>query len=147
YTSQEGGFSVSMPSGAQEASNEIKGDGLQLTAKGLGVESGDGKTGYLAGFMPLTAEILKGGSDRIFGNFKNGITQKTGAKVIAESPISLGNDPGREYVVSGPGQATTYLRTYLVQDRLYVLIAYAPDINPSAPEYTNFFDSFKLTNR
>jgi len=147
YTSQEGGFSVSMPAGAKETLIEAKGNGSQVTMKALGVECEDGKSGYLVGSARLTAELLKSSSDCMFSNAKTGVIQNMGAKVTSESPTTLGNDPGRELVLSVQGRPPTYVRIYLVQDRLYTLVAYGPDMSPSAREYAAFFGSFKLTDR
>jgi hypothetical protein len=69
-------------------------------------------------------------------------------KVTSETPITLGNLPGREFQLATVPQGTVIERIYLAKvgdtHRVYLAVAAGDNITPNQGDATRFFDSFKI---
>ena len=68
-------------------------------------------------------------------------------KVGSETPITLGNLPGREFHISTVPQGTIIERFYLAKvngkHRVYLVVAAGDTLTPNTGDAVRFFDSFK----
>jgi len=69
---------------------------------------------------------------------------------IGKGPVGKGAAPKGKATKGAPGKAaagrlSVYARFLIGQDRFYILVATTPGLTPDSPEYSAFFDSFKLT--
>jgi hypothetical protein len=72
------------------------------------------------------------------------------AKVLDARPTSLDGYPGRQYALElpeskMPGGGTYRARAYLVNQRLYQVVAVTPRANASPTDAEKFFRSFRLS--
>lgn len=83
----------------------------------------------------------------IFDNIRDSFAGSTQGTLKSEKEVTCGPYPGREIVLQGP-EVTCQMRVYLIQNRLYGLIAVVPDETEQAElaqENTRrFWDSFEL---
>jgi hypothetical protein len=79
--------------------------------------------------------------------------RKARDRVLAQAPRSkekearrcpLGEHPGMEFVLDTPGQGPIVLRTYLVRQRVYLLVVGGPGAGPGSRAAQRFLDSFTL---
>jgi hypothetical protein len=148
FTSRAGGFSVLMP-GTPKEETEVK--EFPVVGKGethlfvLATESGVYVAGYVA--VPGLARQSQSFCDNFGTGFLKSVGEATakgaGGRVIKETDISFGRDPGKEILIEVPaGRAT--VRAYFVKRRGYELIA-APTAGSDPANVKKFLDSFKVT--
>jgi WD40 repeat protein len=86
--------------------------------------------------------------DQHFANARQGMLNNSpGARLKQERTISLGDYPGREWILDMPVKgrnATCVARTYLVGRRLHMLIVIGPSVTPNNPDVRKFFDSIEI---
>ena len=73
-------------------------------------------------------------------------SRRAGDRVLSSQRVSLNGHPGREFLVSRDGRLTLRSRVFLVDRRLYQVIAATRTSTPT-PEVTRFLGSFRLLKR
>ena len=150
FSSRAGGFSILMPGTPKEETNSQEfpvvgaGDFHLFTVRSdLGA--------FVAAYVevPGLAKQSQAFSDSFGKGFLNKVGEGTargaGGKVVKETDISYGTNPGKEFLIEVPsGQAT--VRAYFINRRGYELIA-APATSTTAESVKKFLDSFKITTR
>src|SRR5260370_25477727 len=86
---------------------------------------------FMVQFMDLPAAELNKGLDKIFPQIQAMMGTIQGGTLKKESKLTLGKYPGREYEVEVAGQGASVLRVYIVDQRVYTLLAVGAD--PAAP--------------
>lgn len=148
FTSRAGGFSVLMP-GTPKEETEVK--EIPVVGRGethlfvLASESGVYVAAYLD--VPGLARQTQAFCDSFGKGFLKSIGEATakgaGGKVVRDTDISFGKDPGKEILIEVPaGHATA--RAYFIKRRGYQLIA-APAGGDDVGNGKKFLDSFKVT--
>jgi hypothetical protein len=142
YRSNEGGFVVSLPGRARRTKQAVDSptgkDLVHFHTVEMGSDAAfsvvifDGPENFL---RTPPAVLLKGGRDSILA--------KAEGKLISERSLSLQGKPGWELVLAGPDGSTTWVRIYLVGQRLYQVVA----ISPKRQDAQRFLDSFRLILR
>ncbi len=144
FRADEGGFSVLMPgvpalnrvtvntfSGVKEAHTFI-------------VNEGELNEYIIAYSKYAKTDSIKGSTDKMFDNIRNGILLDQRGKLLSEAAITLDGYSGREIAVERPDGVITRARFYVVENRFYQLSVNAK-ANGREPEATRrFLDSFKL---
>ncbi|HEV8310495.1 MAG TPA: hypothetical protein VGW35_22770 [Methylomirabilota bacterium] len=139
FTSPPGGFSVAMPrdperheSIHQSFLGPIRENTYSVTTEGgsYSVEYSD---------LPGLAVNL-GGSWLIFNKAKEGVLKDKGGAETDFRSISLGKHPGRALSFHVPGKPSGKAHFFLVEKRLYVLVA----TSSSPANVETFLSSFKL---
>jgi hypothetical protein len=145
-----GGYSVMLPPGGRSISAKQPlqlPDGSKIELNVNGVDLGDA-----GGYMVIHANLPSGGpqltNEQRFEGAKQGLLANTpGGKFVKEEKIMLANKyEGRDFTVDVAGKGTMRIRVYLVESRLYELIA-ASGQGAASSDATKFFDSFKLTGK
>jgi hypothetical protein len=70
-----------------------------------------------------------------------------GVRLVARRAISLGVNPGREITVESSDGLICKDRFYVVNRRLYQVIAALPKEDRSSSQMTRFLDSFRLLKK
>lgn len=147
YKESEVGFTIFMKAGAAKMEELGVMGGIM---KGFRLSNDSDKMVYYAAgqLAPIGAPELD--PIKAFEDVKSGLGQLgTKVEVTDEKKIKLGKHEGREHKVTvhmqGGFSAVMYQRTYVVEDRIYVLRIGLKDISPKSAEYSQFFNSFKLT--
>jgi hypothetical protein len=150
FSSRAGGFSVLMPGTPTEDTDTKefpvvgKGEVHLFTAQSeLGV--------FIAAYLeiPGLAKQSQDFSDSFGKGFLRTIGEGTAkgadGRVVKETDISFGNDPGKEILIETP-RGTATVRAYFINRRGYQLIA-APGSSGTPENIKKFLDSFKITTR
>jgi hypothetical protein len=78
--------------------------------------------------------------------FPEGAAQGVNGKLVSSKETKLGDYPGREFEVELlGGKAILRGRVFLVDQRLYQVMAIAPADVADSPSIERFLDSFRLT--
>jgi Protein of unknown function (DUF1559) len=134
-TSKDGRFSVWLP-----GTPELKGGGKVFVAP-----LKTNQVVFLVQFEDVPAVDLKKGHDQVFNDKLRELTATfKGATMTKETAITLGKHPGKEQEFAVGDKAASIVRLYLVEDRVYVLIAVGPEVAAAAQDIRTFFGSFKL---
>jgi hypothetical protein len=145
FKSAKGAFSIMMPGNPIEqtqSANTAIGviEAHLFTLKQEDAMRTIGYTDYPAAF------IKDNSSKKLLDDSRDSAISNTGAKLIKETPISLGVYPGREMQAESPdGTIIVHARTFLVKNRVYTVqvVAYKQKFSPESN--SRFFDSFKVT--
>ncbi len=141
FTSNDGGFQVMMPGTPQLQQNTHKSFVGAIEENTYMVNTKDGSYSVEYSNLPNIA-VSMGGAGAIFDGAKKGLLKDSGGKQVSFSDITLNGNPGKELVYQIPSVGADTMgkaRFYLVQKRLYVLVA-------TGSKASQFFNSFKLLN-
>ena len=151
FSSRAGGFSVLMPGRPTEDTDSKdfpvvgKGDVHLFTAQ---TELGVFIAGYLEipGLAKQTPAFCDSFGKGFLSTIGEGTAKGANGKVVKETDISYGADPGKEILIEAPGGKKATVRAYFINRRGYQLIV-APSTT-ATPEIVNkFLDSFKIIAR
>jgi len=150
FSSRAGGCSVLMPGTPKEETNSQE---FPVVGKGdfhlFTVQSDLGA--FVAAYVEVPGLATQ--SQTFCDSFGKGFLNKVGegtargaaGKVVKETDISYGTNPGKEFLIDVPsGQAT--VRAYFINRRGYELIA-APGASGTPETVKKFLDSFKIIPR
>jgi hypothetical protein len=80
----------------------------------------------------------------VLDSARDGCIRTTQATLLYETVISLSGYPGRELKLSAPNGLTSFMRIYLVQNRLYTISSATKPEFSYNQEIRDFLDSFKV---
>jgi hypothetical protein len=149
FSSRAGGFSVLMP-GTPKEETEVK--DFPVVGKGevhlfvLSNEFGVFVAGYLdiPGLARQNQTFCDSFGKGFLKSIGDGTAKGAGGKVVKETDISFGTDPGKEILIEAPGGMAT-VRAYFIKRRGYQFVALPPAAGADAGNVKRFLDSFKLT--
>ncbi len=139
FASTAGGFSLLVPGRPQFRERVHQSFVGAIRENTYRVTSGDGDYSAEYSDLPWVAVGL-GGPETIFRRAKEGVLSDNGGVEGSFNVLSLGKHPGRELTFQGPGRESGKARFFLVERRLYVLVA--SGANPANVQ--KFLDSFRL---
>ncbi|MDL1871621.1 hypothetical protein FBR05_05405 [Deltaproteobacteria bacterium PRO3] len=141
FTPPEGGFSIAMPGKPQLTQSVHKSFVGAVKESTYTIKAG-GVT-YSASYSELPGiAVTLGGSRTIFNKAKDGLLKEAGGSENAFNEISLGKSEGRELSFTLNGGGAGKARFFLVDKRLYVIVASGP--TGAAAGIGKFLNSFKL---
>lgn len=109
---------------------------------------GKGDTAYIVAYTdyPLR-HVQNTPSDTLLENAVSGVVQELRGTITSEMNLAIDGNPGKEFSMNltSNGQALTYRqRVFLVNNRLYQLVAVTPRRNANNSEINSFMKSFRL---
>ncbi|MCC6272340.1 MAG: hypothetical protein IT572_02635 [Deltaproteobacteria bacterium] len=141
FSSPEGNFSVAMPGNPQLTQSVHKSFVGAVKESTYTIKAG-GVT-YSASYSELPGiAVALGGSHTIFNKAKDGLLKEAGGSENAFNEINLGKNEGRELSFTLNGGGGGKARFFLVDKRLYVIVASGP--TSAAAAMSKFLNSFKL---
>jgi hypothetical protein len=145
--SPEGGkFSILMPGKPRDATHTKKTPEGNLTSH-LYIYS-DKHAAYAVSYLDRPASGDTRTPDQILDSMRDAEVAKSGGKLLGTSAIKLPNGaPGREVEVSikqGDGKHAMRDRIYLVNGRMYSVLAVVPSDQLDAPDTVKYLDSFRV---
>jgi predicted RNase H-like HicB family nuclease len=151
-SSAEGGFTALFPSKPSEQTQSVPsamGDiKMQIFMAPLGTEA---IFGVMYNDFPLDISTATGEDfEKIMDNGRDSALANMGGELISEEKVSLGDYSGRHIIFEIPenklpGGGKGILRVYLVENRLYQLIALGSHEAISDEDIEFFINSFELT--
>ncbi|MCD8487196.1 MAG: hypothetical protein LRZ84_10815 [Desertifilum sp.] len=145
FSSPNGGFSILMPGTpqpvVQQTVNLPEG---QVTSSLFGSRTED--SAYIVGYSDLPGAAIASAADRqlLFDSFLEGFARSINGQVVGQNPIQLNRYEGREFEVQMNEGITAIGRVYLVEQRLYQMVAVIQREQNSPQRIQGFFDSFRL---
>jgi hypothetical protein len=142
FTSRDGGFQISVSSTPKEETQSLKIGFATIPLKTFsGDLGGDGIYAVAYADFPRGA-AAQAGADKVLDGCITGVASR--GTLLSSKKISLGFYPGREADVEIlGGKATLRVRVYLVNDRLYQVMAGTPKGQINSLTVSSFLDSFK----
>ncbi|MCC7343337.1 MAG: hypothetical protein IT573_00260 [Deltaproteobacteria bacterium] len=141
FSSPEGGFSVSLP-GKPSLTQSVHKSFVGAVKESTYTAKSGGVT-YSASYSELPGiAVTLGGSHTIFNKAKDGLLKEAGGSENAFDAISLGKIEGRELSFTLNGGGSGRARFFLVDKRLYVIVASGRA--SAAAAMIKFLNSFKL---
>lgn len=86
----------------------------------------------------------KSSNEKLFDEIRNGIIIAQQGRLLKETPLSLGQYPGREIVVKKPGGTVQIQRFYVVNNYFYQLSVEIKNSDTVSADAERFLNSFKL---
>ncbi len=142
YAYPQDGFSVSAPvtpKMEREKAQSAAGGNVELHYYGITL-AGD------SGFMVVVSPVLPNDQrspQQILAEAKTGAVESVNGKLISETAVSLGGNPGIQIEFEA-GDHHSRNRYYVVGKKLYQLAALAPQGKPIPADTDKFFGSFQL---
>jgi hypothetical protein len=137
-------FRVRMPAAPhiERVSSETQ-YGLQQCV--LYVSEGAAGDRFLVSFIDFPAEAFRDGPQRVLQKTRGGLVEAVGGKVIRERSLTLEGHPGLEIEIELPGGQILLWRAFVVNGRVYQLLAVTRDgKGVPSPAARMFLDSFSL---
>jgi|SRR6266542_2741320 len=146
FTSDKGGFSVTLPPGASAAKEKEQTSG---TAKVITVASQlPDRTALNVTVARFPADALKGATDEDrLKRVRDGLARSFRGKITSDKEVKLDGNPGRDLGIEVVGGTLSRVRVYMVKDRLIQIMVLGPKTTVNSKEADQFLDSFKLTDK
>jgi hypothetical protein len=142
YAYPQDGFSVSAPvtpKMEREKTQSAAGGNVELHYYGIPLADN-------SGFMVVVSPVLPNDQrspQQLLVDAKAGAVDSVNGKLISETPVSLGSNPGIQIEFEA-GDHHSRNRYYVVGRKLYQLAALAPQGKPIPADADRFFGSFQL---
>lgn len=150
FKSQEGGFSIMTPYALKETTQTVD---TQIGKIEIHFFSADqsGKS-FVVVYSDYPSEVVKASDpEQILDGSRDGAIDNVKGELISETRISLHEYPGRDLTISVQdknGQALFMRgRIFLVENRLYQIMAIVTKGNENNSEINDFLQSFKLLSK
>jgi hypothetical protein len=140
-----GGFKVQMPGTPKDQTQTTAGIQMNIFA------TEDRNGAYIVSYadMPVPGNESPAQIQTRLDGSRDGQLANMGAKLVSESKIQLGGKyPGRDIRADVPSkQVNARTQIFIVDRRLYQLVALGAQSWVDSAETTKFFDSFALTDK
>lgn len=147
FTSSEGYFSISLPGtpSVEKYPMDTAQGTVNINSYWLETKTATYMVSYYD-YSDLIIQQLT--SEQILESGKNEAVANVNGKLQSESTISSENYPGKQYVIAyGDGKTTASIRLYLVDHRLYHLVAVTSNNNANSQKVSKFLDSFQIISQ
>jgi hypothetical protein len=145
FSSAEGGFTVLMPGTPKPVQQTLNTPNGRITLKGFIVQRPN-EANYFVIYSDFPSKTIENDSDieNLFDGIVEGFKRRTRGEVVSKENITLNDYPGREFKMQLSGTITARSRIYLVNQRLYQLVAITPREQDLPQSIQGFLDSFQL---
>jgi hypothetical protein len=146
FSSREGGFTVLMPVKPIEKRQATNSENLPIEANQFTASLEEGKVTYSVSYTNFPSEFAQFPPNILLDSLSSRFTTDKRLKLLNQQDISLDRHPGKEFKLETPGETIVIYRAYLVEQRLYQLIAEIPKARETAlsSETERFLGSFQL---
>jgi hypothetical protein len=150
FYSEDGNFAVLFPGIPEEETESINTQVGPINRQTFVVENDGGQTTYLVMCINYPNGIVEAASyDLILDSVRDDLMAAYRGKVNKEELVQLDNYPGREFDFEGKRDNSLVfgnVMTFLIEQRLYLLMALGVDEEVDAEDVEKFFVSFESLN-
>ncbi|MDX2241426.1 MAG: PsbP-related protein [Leptolyngbyaceae cyanobacterium bins.302] len=148
FKSDQGGFSISMPTQPTERVQTLKTAAGDINTYLFSTTLNSGTVNYTVSYIDLPKGVESMPENLLLEAIAGGITGDERVKVLSERTIKLDSYNGREIKVESQNKSIVQHRAYLVKQRIYQLAVEVPATSESklAADVERFLNSFKLLN-
>jgi hypothetical protein len=146
FSSPDGRFTVEFPGTPKQVKDPRQTKFGKVEAQ-LVILSVSNKVFYGVEYLDYPASVLRAhGADELLDDASDSAVKGVkGARIESKETINVNGNPGRQLVLSAPGNLQLTMRMYLVKNRLYQVIASVGQGEEKTADPKRFLDSFKLT--
>ncbi len=146
FTPAKGGFTITMPGQPTERTQTLDTPAGNISTYFYSSSSNGGKVNYTVSYVDLPKGVSEMPANLLLEAIASGLTGDERVKVLSEKVITLDNHPGREFKIESPTKSIVRHRAYLVNQRVYQVVAEVPAAEESTlgKEVERFLESFKL---
>lgn len=141
--SEKGNYSLSFP--GDPAPQDLKDDAGKYLATMYVLEMDNGNTAFMSSFSDLPLERTTSGPDKILDDARDGALKNSQGTLESEKKITIDGFPGRELQISTTNGMTSFVRVYLVNNRLYQAMGVMQTAKADKAKVRAFLESFRLT--
>lgn len=145
-TSADGRFSVDFPGTPKQVKDPRQTKFGKVEAQ-LVILSVSNKVFYGVAYLDYPASVLKAhGADELLDDaIDSAVKGVKGARIESKENVTQNGSPGRQLVLTAPGNLQLTMKMFLVKNRLYQVIASVGKGEEKIADPKRFLDSFKLT--
>uniref|UniRef100_A0A832H0L6 DUF1795 domain-containing protein n=1 Tax=Oscillatoriales cyanobacterium SpSt-402 TaxID=2282168 RepID=A0A832H0L6_9CYAN len=146
FTPAKGGFTITMPSQPTERTQSLDTPAGNINTYFYSSSSNGGTVNYTVSYVDLPKGASEMPAALLLEAIASGLTGDERVKVLSEKVITLDNHPGREFKIESPTKSIVRHRAYLVNQRVYQVVAEVPAAQESTlgKDVERFLESFKL---
>jgi hypothetical protein len=150
FKSGPGKFSVMTTIPLKETTQDLESEGGKIK---LYLFAGqEGNIGYFVSYCDYPPEVAKPDkAEQMLDGARNGAVSNARGKLVSETKVSLGDNPGRELVIDAvsPHELAVTIkgRLFMVKNRLYQIMVVSPRGEAGAAGNDAFLKSFKLLDQ
>lgn len=150
YRSEAGNFSVQTPYTLKESSESLDTQVGEIEIHSFLGERGNESVSV--GYTDYPAELVRvSDPERILDGSRDGAVENVNGELVSETRISLDGYPGRELTISIIAENKQEIvlrgRVFLVENRLYQIMAVVPKGKENGKHIEDFLQSFTLLSR
>ena len=147
FSSQDGGFRVLMPGTPTQEKRTTKTNFGSLPVNVFSVIR-ENEAGYLVSYLDFPRDIALNSRElnQSLSAIATGFAQGSGGKLVSQRNIRLGNFPGREIRLQFEQGVIGRGRLYLINKRMYVVMAITNKERYLTKSIEGFLNSFQLVN-
>jgi hypothetical protein len=145
FTSKRCGFSILMPGTPKEETKKVKSGRGELDSTTFALGTLENKVHWMVTVVDYPADTPPELADKLLDGAVEGAMKNIKGKTLSEGKISLVNKyPGRQFQIEAEKIGIHRANVYLVNNRLYQIVARGPKDAVTSPDATKYFESFKL---
>jgi len=142
FSSTEGGFAILMPGEPAQSTETVKTAAGDMSMHIYMLELKNSAYGVIYTDMPSMFQQMPNAADKLLDGGRDGAVAQMKGKLVSEQAISIGRHPGRELHIDSD-RAVIVARIFLVDLRLYQVLAILPKGQSPTDDTTKFLDSFR----
>jgi hypothetical protein len=146
FSSSEGNFSILMPVKPTQEKQTTGSSSLSLETNLFKASLNSNQAIYSVSYTDFPPELAQLPPSFLFDSLSSRFTSDRKLKLLKQEDIKLGQYPGKEFQFEAPGETIIKYRAYLVEKRLYQVIAETPKAieMASSSDSEKFLNSFQL---
>jgi hypothetical protein len=146
FSSPEGKFSILMPIKPTQEKQTTGGSSISLETNLFKASLESNQATYSVSYTDFPAQLAQLPPSFLLDSLSSRFTSDRKLKLIKQQDISLEQYPGKDFQFEAPGERIIKYRAYLVEKRLYQVIAETPKSTEtnSSSDSERFINSFKL---
>jgi hypothetical protein len=145
FKSETGGFSITTPYALKETTQSVDTEAGKIEIHMFSAEQG--QQAWMVGYSDYPPEIVEASdAEGLLGASRDGAVSNVNGELVSDAPVSLNEHPGREFTASAQGLSLR-ARIFLVENRLYQIMAVVPKGQENSEEVDRFLQSFQLIGK
>ena len=142
FKSPEGGFFITMPGEPERSKQTVKTAAGDMDMYIYMLESRSGAYGVIYSEFPSLYLQQPNAAERLLDGGHDGAVAQMKGKLLDEKSITIGRHPGRELHIEC-AQGTIVMRIFLINTRLYQVMAVLPKGQAISDDTMKFLESFR----
>ncbi len=144
FSSSEGGFSVSLPAGAQARVTTTYTSFKTIYTHTVSSSDQDLNSFSVSWTAYEAGKFAKRPPEKLFDKVRDALLKVNEGRLIADTPAGIGGHPGRAFAYETPGKSVYRVRLYIVGDTFFQVMSETKEWSANRSDGERFLDSFRL---